>query len=133
MFNSYLKSLYSKVDQAVRETNTFIDFLETNIKNLAFSQDKTDNVPAYNSYCELLSDIKKQAAAPPDAGNNDILFITQQLKELPDLFENDFKLDSSLPVFGIMKLRRIASLIKKLRIVDVKLQAAAFSLNRNIK
>ncbi|MBV4359731.1 hypothetical protein [Pinibacter aurantiacus] len=133
MPNNYLKSLYSKVDQAVKETNTLIDFLETNAKNLAFSQAEAEQSLEFNAYCELLSDIKKAAETPPVNNNKDIQFITTQLREMPELSANDFKLHSALPLFGIMKLRRIASLIKKLREVDVKLQAAAFSLNMNIR
>jgi hypothetical protein len=133
MPNSYLKGLYSKVDLAVKETNTFIDFLETNIKHLAFSQNEEGSNLKFNAYCELLLDIKKTAETPPIADNRDIQFITTQLKLMPDLSANDFKLHSTLPVFGIIKLRRIASLIKKLREIDVKLQAAAFSLNMNIR
>lgn len=133
MPDSYLKSLYSKVDQAVRETNTFIDFLETNAKDLAFSQNEAGQRLDFNAYCELLSDIRKAAATPPVNNNKDIQFITTQLLGMPELSANDFKLHSALPLFGIMKLQRIASLIKKLREADVKLQAAAFSLNMSIR
>jgi hypothetical protein len=133
MPNSYLKSLYTKVDQAVKKTNTFIDFLETNIKSLSFSPNETEHNLEFNAYCDLLSDIKNAAKTPPAHNNRDIQFITTQLEEMPELSANDFKLHSSLPIFGIMKLRRIASLIKKLREIDVKLQAAAFSLNMNIR
>ena len=133
MPNSYLKNLYSKVDQAVRETNTFIDFLETNARNLAFATTESEQSPEFEAYCELLVDIKKTAKTPPVTDNRDILFITTQLNEMPELSANDFKLHSSLPLFGIMKSRRVASLTKKLRAIDVKLQAAAFSLNMNMR
>ncbi|MDI3318310.1 hypothetical protein [Pinibacter soli] len=133
MLNSYLKSLYSKVDQAVKETNTFIDLLETNVKNIASSEAKEKLSLEFNAYCELLSDIQDTAQNPPVVDNRDIQFITKQLKEMPELFANDFKLQAALPLFGIVKLRRITSLIKKLREIDVKLQAAAFSLNMNIR
>jgi|GEM_PF-2103657 len=133
MLNSYLKSLYSKVDRAVRDTNTLLDFLEPNIENLAFSPTESEQGVEFNAYCELLSDIKKSAEAPPENDNKDVQFITTQLQEMPELYANDFTFISAASLPRIEKLESIVSLAKTLQEIDVKLQAAAFSLNLNIR
>jgi len=138
----FLKSINRSIHSAITETNHLINYYDKNLYNLIFFPNIINADIDYQSYCRFLSEIKKEGDFV--LSQSELNIISDQIKAIPEVTSNEFKIYGSLPiwimylilplgiVYWIGNFLKITSLIDKLRVIESKLQSAAFSIKANI-
>ncbi len=137
-----LKNLNRSIYSATTETNHLISYYDKNLYNLIFFPNIINADIDYQSYCRLLSEIKKEGSSI--LSQSDLNIISDQIKSIPAVTSNEFKIYGSLPiwlmyiilplgiVYWVGYYVKITSLVDKLRVIESKLQSVAFSIKANI-
>lgn len=138
----FLKSLNRSIYSAITETRHIINYYDKNLYNLIFFPNIINADIEYQSYCRLLSEIKKEGSAV--LPQSDLNIISDQIKAIPEATSNEFKIYGSLPIWLIYIILplgivywigyyvKITSLVDKLRVIESKLQSVAFSIKAYI-
>jgi hypothetical protein len=142
MENIFLKNTYRSIQSAITETNQLINYYDKNLYNIIFFPNIINADIDYQSYCRLLLEITKEAGSV--LFDSELNIIYDQIKAIPEVKASEFKIYGSLPiwlmyillpvgiVYWIGYYVKITSLIEKLRVIESKLQSAAFSIKANI-
>ncbi|HPZ87863.1 MAG TPA: hypothetical protein PLQ32_07160 [Flavihumibacter sp.] len=127
---------------AITETRHIFNYYDKNLYNLVFFPNIVNADIDYQSYCRLLSDIKKEGTSI--LSKSDLSIIADQLKAIPDVTTDAFKIHGSLPIWSLYVILplgivywigyylKITSLLDKLRVIESTLQSVAFSIKVNI-
>lgn len=138
----FLKGLNRSINSATAETNNFIKYYEKNLYSLIFFPYIINADIDYQSYCQLITDIKNQTNLI--LSKTELKSISSQIQEIPTVKISEFKVNRLLPfwllyillplgiIYWVGYYIKINSLIDNLRKVESKLQTIAFMMKANI-